>query len=159
MLTQENRYFIDGADLWTNFKVGIESGSDDFLKMPKRKSSIQHDWSDENGLDVDLSRAFFEAKNIELKCHIIADNEADFWSNYNKFLGVLAKPGNRRLTVTELGRDFYVYYTECSIYTRFTRLLQSNKVACKFNLKLVEPIPDLTVQTFLVDEANKFIIT
>lgn len=158
-MTQENRYYIDGADLWLYYKVGVESGSDDFLKMPKRKESITHNWQDENGLDVDLSRVFLEAKEIELKCHIIADSEADFWENYNRLLTTLTKPGVRRLSVTELGRDFFVYYKECNIYTRFTRLLQSNKVACKFSLKLIEKLPSLTQQTFIVDEANRFIIT
>lgn len=158
-MTQENRYFLDGADLWLYYKVGIESGSDDFLKMPKRKDSIMHNWQDENGIDVDLSRVFLEPKEIELKCHIIADSEADFWDNYNRLLTKLTQPGVRRLTIAEFGRDFYVYYKECNIYTRFTRLLQSQKVACKFNLKITEKNPAMTTQTFIVDEENRFLIT
>lgn len=159
METQTNRYYLDGADLWLYYKVGVESGSDDLLKMPKRKESITHNWLDENGIDVDLSRVFVEAKDIELKCHIIADSEADFWENYNRLQTTLKKPGLRRLTITEFGRDFFVYYKECNIYTRFTRIKSVNKVACKFSLKLTETVPQLTEQTFIVDESTQFIIT
>lgn len=160
-LTQENRYFLDGIDLWLGYRVGVESGSDDFLRMPKKKEGIQHDWQDENGLDVDLSRIFLEAKEVELKCHILAPTEADFWISYDALLATLTKPGVRRLTITEFGRDFYVFYKSCEIYTRFTRLLDSNLVACKFTLKLMEKNPTASAlpPSFLVDEAGRFIIT
>lgn len=159
MTTQENRYYLDGADMWLYYSLGVESGSDDFLKMPKRKESITHDWLDENGIDIDTSRVFLEAKEIELKCHILAANEADFWEKYNRLLTAFSKPGVRRLTIVEFGRDFYVIYKECNIYTRFTRLLQSKLVACKFGIKLLEQTPALTEQTFIVDELNRFIVT
>lgn len=152
------RYYIDSADMWLNFGIGVESGSDDFLKLPKTKDRTTHNWSDENGLDMDVTRTFFEAKEIELKVHLIADNDADFWSKYNKFLTVLAKPGTRRLTVTELNRDFFIVYKECTFFTRYTRLLEANKVATKFTIKLLELVPNLDEQVFIVDEENKFLI-
>lgn len=159
MLIQENRYYIDGADLWTHYGVGVESGSDDFLKMPKRKDSITHDWMDEHGLDVDTSRVFLKDKEIDLKCHIIANSESDFWEKYNRLLTALTLPGERRMSVTELGRDFFVIYKECTNFTRFTRIKGTSKVACKFVLKLQQTLPAMTEQTFIIDEANRFIIT
>lgn len=159
-MIQSNRYYIDGADMWETYRVGVESGSDDFLKMPRRKESISHDWKDENGLDVDLTRVFLEAKTIELKCHILAESEAQFWLYYEAFLYKLTRPGLRRITVTELGKDFYVYYDDCTIYQRFTRIRGSNLVACKFNLKLIEKLPTSgTAPTFLVSQNDLFIIT
>lgn len=158
---QSNRYYIDSMDLWVHFKVGVESGSDDFLKMPKRKESITRNWQDENGIEVDTSRPFFEAKEIELKCHIIADNEQDFWENYYRFLNILKKPGYRRISVIELQRNFYVIYKDCTVYKRFTRLLSINKVACKFVLKLQEGLiaTGMELDTYIVDEQNRFIVT
>lgn len=159
MEMQNGRYYMDGADLWVHFNIGVESGSDDFLKMPKRKDTISHNWLDENGLDVDLSRTFLEAKQIELKCHLLADNEAQFWDCYNRFMAALTKPGIRRITVAEFDRDFYCFYNECNIYTRFTRLKTVNKIACKFSVKLTERVPYMSTATFVIDDAGRFLIT
>lgn len=155
---QRGRYFIDGADLWTYYGVGVESGSDDFLKMPKPKERTTHDWTDENGIDVDLSRTFVEPKEAELKCHLIANDENDFWIKYQRLLATLLQPGLRRLSITELNRDFYVFYKEMAQYQRFTRLQHTNLVACKFGIKFIEKSPDLTGQTFLINETNQFLI-
>ncbi len=159
METQANRYYLDGADMWLTYGLGVESGSDDFLKLPKRKESITRNWLDENGIDVDTSRVFLEAKEIELQCHIIAANEADFWQKYNRLLAVLSLPGQRRMTVAEFGQDFFLIYQSCSVYKRFTRLKQASVVACKLTLKFLEMFPVNNPQLYIVDEENRFIVT
>lgn len=156
------KYYIDGKDLWTTFGIFVESGSDTFLQFPKRKESITHDWLDSNGLDVDTSRVFFEARTPELKFSIIAANEADFWNFYTGWLAEWAKPGTRRITISEFEKDFYVIYQECSSFTRFTRIKDGYDrfVACKFTIRLMEPDPNINKsQVFLVDEAGRYIIT
>ena len=133
---------------------------DDFLKLPKRKESITHNWFDENGLDIDLTRTFLEAKEVVIKCVIIADNEVRFWDQYNRFLSLLIKPGTRRLTVNVFNMDYYVYYKDCSIYSKLTAFKQTGKLICKFNLTVVEKVPGFqNLPTFLVEESGKFIIT
>lgn len=160
-MSPENMYLIDGIDLWTFFGITIEKGGlDDFLKIPKRKESTTHNWQDENGLDVDLSRTFLEAKDIVLKCFIIADNEVQFWDNYNRFLALLIKPGTRRFTVNVFGLDYYVYYKDCTIYQKLTAFKQTGKLICKFNLTIVEKVPGFqNIPTYVVEESGKFIIT
>ena len=153
-------YFVDGFSLYNYFGVGVESGSDDLLQFPDRKDSISHDWEDENGVDVDLTRVFLKEREATFKCFILANDETDFWNKYNLFLSYLTKPGTRRLTITEHGRDYFIYYKKSNAYKRFTRILSSNQIACKFDLTVVEPDPTSNrVETYLVTEAGSFIIT
>lgn len=158
-------HYINGKSLWDIFGMVIESGSDDFLKYPARKPTITHDWGDANGIDVDLSRVFFEEKTISLRVSLIANTESDFWAKHYGFLAEWAQPGTADWTVSEFRKTFKVFYKESSEFTRFTRIKVEgvNKVACKFTLTLVEQEPQLgengNLQVFIVDEAGRFIVT
>jgi len=160
-MSPENMYLMDGFDLWTQFGITIEKGGlDDLLKIPKRKQSIEHNWTDENGLDVDLTRNYFEAKDSTLKCIIIADSEIKFWDQYNRFISLLTKPGTRRFTVNVFNMDYYVYYKDCTIYSKLTAFKNTGKLICKFSLTISETTPGFqNVPIFLTDEDNRFIIT
>lgn len=155
--------YIDGKDIGTAYNIFVESGSDDFLKYPGKKESITHDWMDSNGIDVDLSRYFLEPRDITLRCAIVVDSPDHFWQKYNGFIADLTQPGTRRWEVTEFGnRSFYVHYKSCGDFTKFTRLKDgvATKVACKFTLVLVEPVPELDAgNIFIVDEDNRFLVT
>lgn len=156
-----NLYFIDGMDLWSTFSIGVEGGSDDFLKIPERKDSITHDWLDEDGIDIDLSRTFFKPRDIVLKCFSRTETKDDFFTKYYQLITVFRKPGLRRLTVSRHGKDYYVYYKDNNAMQSFNfRVLPSGHILTKFQLTIGEAKPDLQqIRTFLVDEQNRFIIT
>ena len=157
----ENQYYLDGIDLWTTFGITIRKGGlNDFLRLPKRKDSINHDWLDEDGLDIDLTRNFYAPKDITLPCFIVADTEDLFWQQYNNFLNVLKRPGTRRFSVSVFGYDYYVYYRECVLYEKLTPFKQTGKLFCQFTLVVVEVKPGFgNKSTFLIDETNRFLIT
>jgi hypothetical protein len=153
-------YQIDGMDLWDTFGIGVESGSDDFLKIPERKDSITHDWLDEDGLEVDLSRTFFKARDVVLKCWATADTKESFFTRYYQLITVFRKPGLRRLSVARHQKDYFVFYKDNNAMQSFNfTVLSSGKVFTKFSLTVNETKPSFqAVQTFLVDEQNRFII-
>lgn len=157
----ENMYYLDGVDLWTNFGLTIAKGSlDDFLKLPKRKGSIEHNWPDEDGLDVDLSRNFYEARDINIKFYIISDTEAAFWTQYNGFMTLLKKPGLRRFNVVVFGLNYNLFYQDCTVWDKLTPFRQTGKLFSSFTVRFTEANPNTTdVETFLVTEDNLFIIT
>lgn len=161
MMNLSGMYAIDGIDLWDNYGVTVETGGlDGFLKLPKRKDSIQHDWQDEDGLDIDLSRTFFEAREIPINCVVVADSEAEFWTKYNGFLNALKKPGTRRLSVNPFGTDYYIFYKDCTIWQKLTNFKNSNKLVCRFTLTVIEKNPGFqNTPVYIVDEAGKFLIT
>jgi hypothetical protein len=156
----EGRWYINGKDMFTTFGIGISKGSDDFLRFPKKKDSITHDWMDRNGLDVDLSRIFFDAKEVTLDCWILADGEADFWLKYKGFLAEISQPGVQRLTVSELSQSFFVFYKECTRFERPTRIKDTAKVGAFFTIVVVEQEPEfLDEELIIVDDAGRYLTT
>lgn len=154
----EGLHYIDGKDLYTTFGVIISEGSDDFLKFPKRKESITHDWGDKNGIDVDLSKPFFEAKDVSLRCALIATSKAEFWTNHRAFLAEMGKPGTRRLTVSAFEQSFYVFYRDCTNFERFTQI-KDGKIACKFTILVTEQEPQLSSEDIhWIDDDGSFVI-
>ena len=156
-------YQIDGADIWNAFNLVVESGSDDFLKFAQKKESITHDWKDTNGIDVDLSNPLLNAREIQLRCAIIAASTAEFWTKYNSLISAMMQPGTRRIQVLEFGeRSFFCHYKECISFDRFTRVKEgvATKVACKFTIVFRELNPQLDASdVFIVDEDGRFLIT
>jgi hypothetical protein len=158
-------YQINGKDFWTVFSLIVEKGKDDFLKPSSRKESITRDWSDSNGLDMDLSNKVFNARDISLRCAILADSEDDFWQKLNAFKAEFMLPGFTRLQVRELGfRSYYCVYKDHTSFDSFTRIKidETNelKVACKFTINFTELEPTLeNHDIFIVDELGRFLIT
>jgi hypothetical protein len=154
------RFYIDGYDLYIYFGIGVESGSSDLLKFPDRKDSVTHDWIDENGIDIDLSRVFLASREATLNMWLLADDENDFWTKYNLFLSYLTKPGLRRLTISEFNRDYDVFYKKMVTLSRLTRIKDVNKVALKFSVTFIEQDPTTNAEpTFLVDDFSRFLIS
>ncbi|WP_343302845.1 hypothetical protein AAHN97_14970 [Chitinophaga niabensis] len=156
------QYYIDGADLWLVYGMIIEdrAGTDALLQFPERKESISHDWADENGLDIDLSRVYLKEKEFSLNISIQAAGESDFWDKYHKFLNMLRQPGLRRLEVSELASSYFVFYKSCTSFARRTRIKGSSKIAAQFSITLVEPSPQLdSTNVYIMDEEGRFLIT
>lgn len=154
-------YRIDGKDLWTVYNMFVESGSDSFLKYPGKKESITHDWMDADGLDVDLSRIFFNARDITLNVAILAETKERFWEIYEAFIVHMKQPGQRRIEVQEFGgRSFMCFYKETNNFSRFTRLEQGSLIGCKFTIVFTENNPSLDGKNvFIVDDQGRYLIT
>jgi hypothetical protein len=158
------KYFIDGKDFWTVFNVVVESGSDGFLQYPSKKVSITRDWADANGLDVDTSQVFFNAREISLKCAIITDDPENFWINHKAFIAQWALPGLHRIQLSEFGlRSYYCIFSDSPSFERYTSVREGEAspwvVACKFTINITELEPDISAKdVFIVDHDGKFLI-
>jgi hypothetical protein len=155
-------YFLDSID-FAQFSMIVEDGSADFLKFAPRKASIQHDWGDANGVDIDLSRIFLKERSGTLNCAIITDTEDDFWLKHTAFITQFTQPGLHRLQITAHSqRSYFVCYQDCTNYRQIRALKGSTlegQVAHKFALQILEPQPRIDNQNiFLVDHNGKFII-
>lgn len=157
-------YFIDGADLALTYNIFVEDGSADFLKYPARKQTIEHDWKDSNGIDVDLSRIFLKERTGTLNVVIVTETEADYFTKHTAFITQLAQPGLRRLQVTAHGqRSYYLCYQDCTAYKQIIPLKGSDMegmIVHRFSIQLMEPEPKLDASdVFIVDENGRFLIT
>lgn len=163
MTNLSGRWFIDGVDLYDIFNLFIEEGSADFLRFPPKKASIEHDWQDANGREIDLSRFFFDQREGVLNMAIIATNSDDFFLKQEQLISHLVQPGLRRLVLSSHGeRSYYVYYKECNNYKAEKALTGEDDglFAYRFSMVLVEPEPQIDAShTFLITEEGHYIIT
>lgn len=97
---------IDTVDL-SAYGIFIErGGSDDFISFPDRRTPDQNDWPDEDGLDVDLTDCYFDAKRVRVNYVIIAETETVFKSHLNSFETLHFATGLRSVFVKEFNRTF-----------------------------------------------------
>lgn len=136
------KYTLGGIDLET-IGVIVESGANDFLKLPDLKEPYSYSWPERDGIEVDLSDPKFKEKEITLNLAIHATSEAQFWSNYNAFLNLIKSPGTKRLFVGDLGRSFFVYYSKMNNYQRLSPIAGETKIGAKYSVTFIEPIPSL----------------
>lgn len=133
-------YSINGNDIYTAYGLVITSGVGSLLDMPDRKSPYSHDWQDENGVEVDLSRPLFQARQVTFNVVLEGNGYADFWAKYKALFELLSSPGLLELYCADLGSTFHIYYTSSSNFQRHTRL-RSGQVIMSFTLVFTEPVP------------------
>lgn len=162
MTDLSNRWFLDGIDLFTAFGVFIEEGSTDFLRYPPKKQSIEHDWQDSNGREVDLSRVFFDQREIVLDMAIVCTDATDFFEKQKLLISNFTQPGIRRLTIaSHQERSYYVYYKECNNYKAVKALtgVDAGLFAHRFSMVIVEPEPQIdNSHIFIIDHDGNFLI-
>lgn len=167
--TLTGRYFLDGVDLFQRYSLFIEGGTDGFLDYAPKKDGIVRVWQDNDGEDHDLTNIFLSGRDVTLNCAIVVDAATqadDFMAIYDAFLSHLRMPGKRRFKAARFGnRSFSVFYKGCSGWKMYTPIYDKAgvalpKVACKFNLTLREPEPDMgNSEVFLTTETGVFIVT
>ncbi|MDQ1139408.1 hypothetical protein [Pedobacter agri] len=153
------KYTLGGIDLST-IGVYVESGSNDFLKLPDLKEPYKVDWAEMNGIEVDLADPKFKEKEITLNLAIHATSETQFWNNYNAFLNILRSPGTKRLFVGDLGRSFFVYYSKMNNYQKLSPIAGEFKIGAKYSVTFIEPIPSLLKPfAFLTKKGGGYLLT
>lgn len=114
------------------------------LSRPKPKKNVSVDWPDYNGIVVDLSKKFYEPRELEFSCFIKADSQSEFVAKCNTFLSIFDKPNTRRIEVfldnetTPKPLPYEVYLSE---EIEIKKTFQSGQMVGTFTLKLTEPEP------------------
>lgn len=154
-------WFLDSLDLWDNFKTGIQKSSTDALKFPPKKESLEYNWMDQHGIDVDHSAPKFSARDITLNCFIDCDSTEEFNEMRDALIAQLMQPGLRTLKVAAHGVDkiYYLEYKSCSGFEAVKSLkTESVKNVHKFSLNMREPDPSNSASARMVDESGRYII-
>jgi hypothetical protein len=103
-------YKLDGND-FKKFGVRVAS-SKGITSKPKPKNPISQNWETQNGLAVDLSKRYFEARDIVLSCFLEANNYGDFIQKFNAFTALFDTPNSKRLEVSmsveDAGRNLLI---------------------------------------------------
>lgn len=116
------RYLIDGTDIST-LGIYVSQGSG-YLDGHKRKITYRHDWIDEDGEDVDLTKFVKEARNFSFECFVIGETIEDAIAKINGLLVIIDQPGVRTLEI--------LYYGTTKKITRKCFREEAVKVVKKF---------------------------
>jgi hypothetical protein len=155
-------YSINDNDLYTSFGFVVGDSINGLLKFPDRKEPFSHDWTDQNGIEVDLSKPVFKSKDIPISGTLMALNTDDFWLKHTALFTELAKPGTLRFYSAALGRSFFLYYNSSSSFEKLTtiRIGTQTRVGCKYTLNFVEPVPSFWQKySYLTDINGDYITT
>lgn len=132
----QNRYFIDGVDLYTQYGVTVlnSSGEIDFSKPKKR---LELDWPDDHGVSVESGDTFLEPKEIVLECMLEQSTLALANSKLRSLHAALSTSGLRQLkTFKDAPRVHMVYLSDKIDVQRFDQ-----GKTLLFKIKFLEPIP------------------
>ena len=150
----QSGYLFDGLDLASEYGIYIEKTSG-FLDMPKRKGVTEHDWEDEDGVQAftDADDIYFDARNVSLACHIVADSRIDFLTKLNEFRTILLSSGLHTLKLPYGSMVYNVYYREKSALKLLTKW-DGSKMVGKFYVPLREPTPIIIPTAVLLTAPN-----
>lgn len=153
-------YILNGKDLFGVFGTTVQKGSGSFIAFPERKGSLQHNWNDEDGLDIDLVSPKFEARDFRLQCTLISNDRSDFWTKYNGLFTELSTMGTHSLYISDLDKTYAIFYKNQSNLKKLTRLEGDMKIGVSFDLIFGETDPmDNIEAVYLVDDQDRYLIT
>lgn len=154
-----NRYKLNNNDLHTTFGVVVENGSNSFLAFPTRKDSLTNDFMDQNGIDIDLQDPRFKAREFVINCALYATSKEDFWNKYNGLFTELSASGQHTLYITDLDREYKVYYKEQRGIKKLTPISGRSDVWIRFDIVFGESNWTANIdQVFLIDHEGRYLI-
>lgn len=108
-------FFLDGVDIAAYGIRTLKGTMDSIKKSPDVKENLKRDISVSAGNQYDGKNVVYKTRTAKIRCFMRAANASEFWNNRNALLYDLTKPGERTLTVTELGKDVPCFYKGCSV--------------------------------------------
>lgn len=148
---------INGVDVaqWDMF---ILRDSDyDFLSFPDRKEPTSNNWQQYDGIDVDLSEIYFNAKKVTVGFFIKADNGSEFLYRLNAFYTLISAPGTISLYSREFDRTFSLRYISCPEYRHRNGMYKEGtkrgEITVEFSMD--DPLQLFTNPALLVPTGNR----
>jgi hypothetical protein len=132
-------YLISGVNL-KDFGVTV-SESSGILDLPKLKPPVKVDWPGYHGEVVDLTQKRVEAREIELKCWMLASGKVDFVNRLNRFMELFQSDGTQRLTIDIHPTKPLLFEVYCESGLSVSKRWRDEQMVGEFTLKLREPDP------------------
>lgn len=132
-------YYLDNVNL-KDYGVYV-SASSGLIGRPKLKEPVKQSWKTHHGEVVDLSKRYYESRNINLDCFIKAVNKEDFVTKLNTFLQLFDAANTRRLMVVVDVNKPLVYEVYLSGQIDPKKTWRDTEMVGTFSLELTEPAP------------------
>lgn len=133
-------YYIDNYN-FKGFGIYVQE-STGVVDLPKFKPPTETDWAEYHGVIVDSEKTpRTEARTIQLKCFLKAENQVDFLTKLSAFQSVFMTKGLKRLAIiltNEVGLFFDVYMSDG---LQVTKRWSDSTMVGQFTVTLIEPEP------------------
>ncbi len=129
---------LNENSLADTYRMIIQTGTAKLLEYPERKEGVTNDWREENGKEYDLGLVRYKEKTVVLSCAFLADDDEEFWQNYNAFFEELTQSGWQNLYIADHDKTYEISYKKTSNFEkRSKRLRNVDLVFVKFRLTLI----------------------
>lgn len=153
------RYILNGYDLEQIFGIIIDKGIMQLLAFPERKDSVNHDFPDQNGIDIDLTAPRFKARSFTFDCTMYGEDFEDVKNKNYALFNILRIQGAYQLYNDFLNQTFYIYYIKQTPKSTGIYAASKGGVAIDFQLVFGETDPFGNIPTvLLVDDLNRFLV-
>jgi len=133
-------YYIDNYN-FKGFGIYVQESSG-VVDLPKFKPPTETDWAEYHGVIIDSDKTpRTEARKIQLKCFLKAENQVDFLTKLSAFQSVFMTKGLKRLAIiltNEVGLFFDVYMSDG---LQVTKRWSDSTMVGQFTVNLCEPEP------------------
>lgn len=140
------KYYIDGVD-FTTYGVHV-SKSEGLLSRPRMKEPASMESDNNHGEIIDLSRRFYEVREITLRCFIKAANNTDLLTKFKQFSEVFDRNNTRQLLVSVEASEPLAYQVYLKEGFDIDKTWGTYTVVGSFTLVLREPEPVKKVLKF-----------
>lgn len=151
------QYLINGTDLKEIYGIDITNSIPPFFAFPDRKASVQNDFPDENGLQIDLDSPTFSARTFTFHCVQSAATINDLKNVYFALFTLLKIQGTYSIFCDFVNMSVYAFYQkQQGLTSPFKNSL--NGWSIQYDLIFGETDPFANIPSvFLVDEQNRFL--
>ena len=135
----ENTY-----DAWDEWGVSLEDGAyGTLLAPPAVKARVENSSRLEKGKRIIATETFYDSREVTLEMHLYAPGYATFLTRYRAFLAAINGRQGFVMQYRPYGQTLYfkVMYLSCTQFAAY------NGTLAKFSLRLVEPQPNLGVES------------
>jgi hypothetical protein len=154
------QYLLNSKNLKSVFGTAVSFGAASLWVWPDRKSSVELDFPEEDGIVKDLTDPHFSARDFRLSCWKMANSRDELNAYYFGLFTELKAPGLHTLYNYDLDTTIYFYFKSQQNFRKSNRKLDGDyKVAVEFDLILSETDPDDNLPAYyLVDSSDRFLI-
>jgi hypothetical protein len=147
---------LNGMDL-KDFGIVVNQCYNTVLQLPKRKQPLTISARNQTGLDVFSSDVqTFEEKRVTIDCTMLAENQTQFWHNYEALFNNLRLTQPVTLSTANLDSE-PCYYVSMQNFQKLRPL--SVRPIVSFSLVLALVNSDYTDGNYLITNENDYIIT
>ncbi|WP_137905381.1 phage tail family protein [Chryseobacterium sp. 2VB] len=133
------KWSINGRD-FVEFGINV-SESKGVLDKLKPRERNSYTWAEYHGKQFDLSKPFYEAREMELQCWLRASDSDTLTENFNSFLALFDTKSTKRFTIEPFGNKEYAYEVLLNGSADLTKEFRDGEMYGSFTLKLIEPNP------------------